>query len=154
MRDQPKSYRRRTLVIGAAIWALLALLLNLPWEIAQLPLYEFSQSPSGTRLAYFVMHCTAGDAAIAVTNFLVTGFMLSNPNWPTARPWLGGVIVTFLGLTYTVFSEWHNVYQTGAWNYARTMPLISGIGLSPLLQWLIIPVIVLFTYRKISSRGK
>ena len=50
--------------------------------------------------------------------------------------------------------EWRNVYELSAWSYARAMPLVSGIGLSPLLQWFIVPIAVLFAYRRISARRK
>ena len=92
------SNRRWLLLESAAIWALIALLLNLPWEIAQLPLYEFSPSADSTHLAYYVLHCTAGDALIATTIFLLAGLMLSGPDWPSTRPWTGVVIATLLGV--------------------------------------------------------
>ena len=154
MRTSTLSNRRWPLLIAAAIWALIALLLNLPWEIAQLPLYEFPPSLGGTRLAYYVLHCTAGDAVIATTTFLLAGLVLSSPDWPSTRPWTGAAIVTLLGVGYTVFSEWRNVYELSAWSYARAMPLVSGICLSPLLQWFIVPIAVLFAYRRISVRRK
>jgi hypothetical protein len=50
-------------------------------------------------------------------------------------------------LAYTVFSEWYNVYQVGSWAYSPRMPLIAGIGLSPLLQWLLMPVGTLMVMR-------
>jgi len=48
-----------------------------------------------------------------------------------------------MGLGYTVFSEWYNVYRIGSWAYSDAMPLIFGIGLTPLLQWLVVPGVML-----------
>ena len=146
--------RFKQLCGGITIWALIALLLNLLWEIAQLPLYEFPRELGGARLAYFVLHCTIGDVVIATLVFLLTGLLLSAADWPFTRPWPGAAIGTLMGVGYTVFSEWRNVYELGAWSYARAMPLVSGIGLAPLLQWLIVPLITLFIYRRISARRK
>jgi hypothetical protein len=46
-----------------------------------------------------------------------------------------------LGLVYTVFSEWLNVSVRGSWAYASAMPVVPilGTGLSPVLQWLVVP---------------
>ena len=146
--------RYRLLLIDAAIWALIALLLNLSWEIAQLPLYEFAPGTSSTRLAYYVIHCVTGDVIIATAIFLLTGLVLFAPDWPSTRPWTGAATFVSIGAGYTAFSEWRNVYELNAWSYARSMPLVFGIGVAPLLQWIFIPVATLCVYRWISARRK
>lgn len=40
---------------------------------------------------------------------------------------------------YTVFSEWNNTVITRTWAYSQWMPTLWGIGLSPILRWLLIP---------------
>jgi hypothetical protein len=47
-----------------------------------------------------------------------------------------------LGRGYTFFSEWLNVGLRGSWAYSEFMPVVplTGTGLAPLLQWLILPV--------------
>ena len=42
-------------------------------------------------------------------------------------------------MAFTAWSEWYNVYRAGNWGYTASMPLVFGIGFSPLLQWLILP---------------
>jgi hypothetical protein len=141
----------RHLLIDAAIWALIALLLNLSWEIAQFPFYQIPASVSIAHRAYYVFHCTAGDAIIATALFLLAGWVLSAPDWPSTRPWTGAVIVMLVGVGYMAFSEWRNVYELHAWRYASSMPLVFGIGVAPLLQWICVPVITLYVYRRISA---
>ena len=58
-----------------------------------------------------------------------------------------GAIATAFGLIYTAYSEWVNVYQIGSWGYAPDMPLVFGIGVSPLLQWLVVPLVTLSILR-------
>ena len=53
------------------------------------------------------------------------------------------------GLGFTVFSEWVNVYVTGAWDYQPTMPLVAGIGLTPLLQWVVVPTLMFLIVRRL-----
>jgi hypothetical protein len=49
--------------------------------------------------------------------------------------------------TFTTWNEWYNVYRIRNWGYTASMPMILGIGLSPLLQWLILPPLMTIAYR-------
>jgi len=69
--------------------------------------------------------------------------MLRDVAWPARRPWSGGAIVVVVGLIYAGFSEWYNVYQVHAWSYAKSMPLVFGIGLTPLLQWIAVSTLMI-----------
>ena len=137
----------RPLLVRALPWAGLSLALNLVWEVAQLPLYTIARDPSVARIAYAVLHCTVGDAIIAAAGFILAGFVLQDVDWPSSRPWLGGAVAISFGLASTAYSEWYNVYDTGAWAYSASMPLVLGIGLGPLLQWLVVPVATLLIAR-------
>jgi hypothetical protein len=125
-----------------ALWAALAAALHALWEIAQLPLYALWSEADRTRIVAYVAHCIAGDMLIATLTFLVVAAVLRRLDWPRARPWSGGGLLVMAGFAYTVFSEWYNVYRVGAWSYAPQMPLVAGIGLTPLLQWLIVPTVM------------
>lgn len=129
-------------------WVALSLALNLVWEIAQLPLYTIVRTESIPRIAYAILHCTIGDALIALASFVVAGLATRHLYWPVTHPRIGGGISTALGLSYTVYSEWYNVYETGAWAYSESMPLVFGIGVAPLLQWLVIPLALLVVFRR------
>jgi hypothetical protein len=47
-----------------------------------------------------------------------------------------------LGVGYTVFSEWLNTAVRSGWAYSDLMPVVPilGTGLSPLAQWLVVPL--------------
>ena len=128
-------------------WALLTFLLNGLWEAAQLPLYTLWQDTDRRRIVAYALHSVAGDVLLATVLFLVAAALLRDFGWPVQRPWRGGLTVIAGGLVYTGFSEWYNVYQTGAWSYADSMPRVFGIGLAPLLQWLVVPVLTLVAFR-------
>ena len=151
------SNRRWLLLESAAIWALIALLLNLPWEIAQLPLYTIPSATNAAQVAYSIAHCTFGDVVLAAASFVIASLALSDADWPVSHPWFGGSIVVLLGLSYTAHSEWYSVYRAGYWGYTESMPLVFGIGLAPLLQWIFIPacavsiIRILRTARQISN---
>lgn len=65
-----------------------------------------------------------------------------------------GVFAVSFGLAYTVFSEWFNTSVRMSWSYSEWMPLtpLVPLGVSPLLQWLLLPAIALVLARR--SRHK
>jgi len=137
-----------TLIRNVAAWAGFAFALNLVWEIAQLPLYTIYSAGTPKEIAFALAHCTAGDVLIAVSSFLLGLIATRRSYWPMTRPLFGGAVATLSGLAYTAFSEWQNVYQTGSWSYAPAMPLLFGIGVAPLLQWIVIPPLCIAGLRK------
>ena len=96
-------------------WALLALVMHLLWEIGQLPLYTLWQEEEAWRIALYVLHCVLGDVMIATLGYLAVALIFRRINWQRQRLWAGGSILIVLGLGYTVFSEWYNVYRIGSW---------------------------------------
>ena len=61
------------------------------------------------------------------------------------------------GLAYMLFSEWLNVVVRASWAYSERMPAITlfglTIGLSPLLQWVVVPVTA-FTITRRQTQGE
>jgi hypothetical protein len=122
-------------------WAGLAFVLHVLWEIGQLPFYQLP--PDLGFRAYAVLHCTLGDVLISTLTFSGTAALMRSWDWPIRAPWRGGIPMVTAGVVYTGFSEWHNVYHMAHWTYAPAMPLVAGIGLTPLLQWLLVPSLML-----------
>lgn len=133
-------------------WLGLSALLHLIWEIAQLPLYTIYAEGDLATIAFAVGHCTAGDVVIATGTYLVAVLVARNGRWPVERPRLGLGASIVAGVAYTVFSEWLNVSVRGSWEYAPVMPQLLGIGLSPLLQWLVVPAVTVFLVQR--RRGR
>ena len=131
----------------AARWMLLAALLNLAWEVAQLPFYTLYEEGSATAIAYAIAHCTIGDVLIAVACYCAAALVVRDLRWPLVHPASGAAIAVAIGVAYTGFSEWLNVSVRASWEYAATMPTLYGVGLSPLLQWLLIPPLMVFLVR-------
>lgn len=119
------------------------LLLNAAWELAQSPLYADHTSGLGyvlrTRL-----HCAGGDLLILSGAWAVTTLIAGGRGWLQQRPGWPAVLCVGLGLAYTGWSEWFNTGVASGWSYAPAMPRLLGIGISPLLQWLLIPPFLLW----------
>ena len=139
----------RDTIARAGLWSALAFIMNLGWEISHVGLYTLWKEADGLRIAWSVFHCTVGDVLIALAMFALAAIVLWRADWPVSRPWTGGLIVVIAAMAFTAWSEWYNVYRAGAWGYAPSMPLIFGIGLTPLLQWLILPPMLVVAYRKL-----
>ena len=137
----------RAVIACAGLWSALAFILNLLWEIGHVRLYTIGMQADSLRIAQAVFHCSLGDVVIALAMFALAGIVLWRADWPASRPWAGGIIVVIGAMAFTAWSEWYNVYRAGNWSYTASMPMIFGIGLSPLLQWLILPPVVVGAYR-------
>ena len=129
-------------------WAAWALVLNLLWAVAQLPFYAFAPEIGRLAIAWFVTHCTAGDAAIALGSFGMAALATRDREWSAQRPWLGLAVALGVGVLWTIQSEWQNVYVRSAWAYSAAMPTIRGVGLLPVLQWVLLPPLVLLAVRR------
>lgn len=120
-------------------------LLNLAWETAQLPLYTIWTTGTRAERAFAVIHCTGGDVLIACATFLAARMIVGTSQWPT-RPSDRSALATLgLAVAYTIFSEWLNTQVRGSWSYSELMPIVPllGTGVSPLLQWIVVPLLAL-----------
>ena len=127
---------------------------NLIWEIGQLPFYTIWRDGSAREIIVAIAHCTAGDAIIALTALLLAIVCVGDRRWPHAGFGRVLMVAAALGLLYTVFSEWLNVINRKSWAYSILMPTVPwiGTGLTPLLQWLILPASCLSLARLGSRR--
>ncbi|MBS0240594.1 MAG: hypothetical protein JSS20_00360 [Proteobacteria bacterium] len=121
------------------------LVLNLVWETLQLPLYTLGSEGRIGAQALAVLHCTGGDLLIAASGLALAWLAVGRGRWPLASQASVAALTILIGLAYTVYSEWQNVAVRGSWAYSSLMPVLPlgffSVGLSPLAQWLIVPVI-------------
>jgi hypothetical protein len=117
---------------------------DLAWESLHLPLYTIWQDGTLWQRVFAVAHCTAGDVLIATTAFVLSLAIAGGPEWPARHFARVALLASVLGIGYTVFSEWMNVHVHNTWTYSQLMPVISlegvTIGLSPTLQWCVVPL--------------
>ncbi len=130
-------------------YLLVSFFLHMVWEFVQMPLYTLWFEAGALKIALYGLHCTAGDAAIASAALMTALLIAGEGDWPGTAYFKVAILTILIGFAYTVYSEWLNVYIRKSWAYAPAMPLVPpfGIGLSPLLQWLVVPVLVLFYCR-------
>ena len=130
--------------------------LSLAWEIAQLPLYTIWNEGSAGYKAFAVLHCTAGDVLIGLVS-LALALVITRAGPVASWNWAAiALLLVTIGVAYTVFSEWNNTVLRPAWAYSELMPVIRlggvSFGLSPLVQWLLLPPVALWAMQRSVAR--
>jgi len=135
------------LAIGAAA--------NLIWEVAQLPLYTIWWDQSFKAIAFAVVHCTAGDVVLAGSLVITALAVVGRSDWPAHQFGTVSLLATALGLVATVYLERMNTQVWRNWAYSELMPVIPwlDVGLSPVLQWILLPPLALLGARWAARRG-
>lgn len=130
-----------------------SVLLNGTWEWFARAYYEMpAGSASLGALRAGCLLATLGDAAITNASYAVAS-AIGTRYWlrrPSMRP-----IVLYLGvgLLATIVLEYVNVNVLHRWAYVTGMPVVAGLGALPLLQWLLLPPIVLVVVRRYLAGG-
>ncbi len=123
---------------------------NLAWESAHLPLYTLWTEGGDGDLLFAVVHCTVGDLMIAFATLCSALLLTGNIAYPNQRFNRVLGLTVGSGIAYTFFSEWLNVSIRQSWAYSDLMPVvpITGTGISPVAQWIFIPLFGLLWARR------
>lgn len=125
--------------------------LSLAWEILQSPLYADTFEASWCTLAYNRLHCAGGDALLLLIAFWIVALRWGQRWVSTARRAPCAVFLS-IGLAYTTVSEHVNVHLVRRWTYSPWMPTVAGVGLVPLLQWVVVPTLTVWRVRRRSRQ--
>ncbi len=124
---------------------------NLGWEFGHLPLYTIWEIGTAREIVFAAAHCTGGDILIALSSVVAALVLLGTAAWPNDGFFRVGALAICFGVSYTAFSEWLNTEVRQAWAYSELMPVVwlgpIRIGLSPILQWLVVPTFALWFAR-------
>ncbi len=130
-------------LLGLRVYLGVILVGSLIWEVLHLPLYTIWTAGALREQAFAAGHCTLGDLLIAASTLTLALLLVGDRRWPRERFWPTAILTIGFDLVYTVFSEWLNVVARAAWTYSDWMPIVSiaglEVGLSPLLQWIVVP---------------
>lgn len=150
----PGPLRRLWRTIPEVRLVLLALPLEALWEIAQFPLYDVGRTGDWRYTLYALAHCTVGDVLILLLSYELVALLRWNRHWLNARVLAPASSFVLFGVAYTVFSEIYNVRIVASWSYGERMPMVPmiGVGAMPLLQWLLLPPVLLWLLWLIAPR--
>ena len=120
---------------------LLAFLFNVSWEILQIPLYK-----GGVYKWQHILFCVLASVADVVMVLLIYfGFawIYKDALWIKNLNTKRIILLMLIGGVGAVLSEIRHL-SIGTWSYADAMPLIPvvNVGLSPVLQFMILPILI------------
>ena len=116
----------------------------------QLPLFS-----GFDEVHYFtvIWHCTkatGGDVVISLVAFWTASLVVRSRFWFLALKVLPISVFLAAGLLITVIFELLATGPLQRWTYSEAMPLLpfTGVGLSPLAQWIVLPLLQLWFVRR------
>lgn len=137
--------------------AVFSFLLHFVWEFVQAPTYAGMVEMNHWDGIKLCMSATFGDVGFALTAFILTSIAARSRGWYDAPKTWQLLLFLSVGIALTVGFEYYYTNITLRWTYSELMPLVPpfGTGLSPLLQWIIVPLLTLgITRRQIAGAEK
>lgn len=119
-----------------------------------MPLYTLWRTGSASEVAFAAVHCAVGDVVIAGASLAASLVLFGAAGWPRNGFVRVAVAAIIFGLGVTVLVE-HAALAWGRWAYSALMPVLPGLGtgLSPLAQWVVVPLLA-FTAVRVPLRRR
>ncbi len=133
--DDKPAFKRYLLIT-----LVLSLLLNLAWEVIQMPLYK--DASFDIQAIAFCGLAAVVDAIMVLLIYFVLALIYKEPLWIKHLNLKRTLIIVLIGGTGAVLVEiWH--LSQDNWDYASSMPILPfvNVGLSPVLQFMLLPVL-------------
>jgi len=127
---------------------IISFLLNSIWELAHSPLYQLHQYDFQHVSICFL--ASLADTIFVLLIIFLFGLVFKNVFWVNHLTVSRIIVLAIVGaIGATIGEMWHT--SKGDWVYANYMPLIPwlGVGVSPVLQFTILPLIIFVVNRKI-----
>lgn len=125
-----------------------AFILNFGWEVAHGPLFEGFQYD--LKHISFCALASVADMFMVLILLFAFGIIYNNIFWISPLKFIRILLLILVGCIGAILAEiWHT--WRGDWSYADTMPLIPivEVGLSPVLQFTILPLAVFVLIKNI-----
>lgn len=132
--------------------ATFSLLLNFAWEILQAPLYAGMAGMPHAQVTKVCLQATFGDVLIMLLAYGAVAVAARSRRWIVAASGWQLAWFVAIGVVITAGIEWLATrgHWVQSWNYLPAMPLVpgTGIGLAPLLQWVLLPLPTVWFVRR------
>ena len=131
-----------------------AFLLNLAWELIQIPLYK-NPVYDIDHIAFCTLASLA-DVLMVLLLYFGLALIFKDLFWIQFLKLHRIVIVVLTGGAGAVLSEMRHL-SLGSWGYNDSMPLIPvvNVGMSPVLQFMMLPLLVYFlSFKRLKISGR
>ena len=112
------------------------------WEMFQMPFFEMGD----LSVRQVTMNCALasfGDAGIMVAAYLAASWFAGDRRWLARPGWASLAAYLANGQAITIAVEILAVRVPWGWSYSSLMPRIMGVGLVPVVMWIVVPLIAL-----------
>lgn len=127
-------------------------LTNFAWEILQAPWFRGMAEASHGSVIGLCIRATGGDILILLASFWLSSIICGHRQWLLKGEQKSAAILIITALLVTIMLEWLATGPLERWAYAESMPIIPllgvGVGLAPLLQWLLLPPLIMWLTRR------
>ena len=148
-KEANKSKARKFMILVA----LLGFLLNFAWEVIQMPLY--AGTAYDKRHIAFCGLASIADSVMVLLLYLAFGLLYKNFYWIQKLTITRIFLLMLAGGIGAILAEIRHL-SAGNWTYTESMPIIPIVntGLSPGLQFVVLPVLVYYISFKFLKPGK
>ncbi|MFH1501310.1 MAG: hypothetical protein ABIE22_05200 [archaeon] len=142
--------KKRIAYLLVAIF-LVAVFLNLLWEVSQSSLYDWQKEPLKNDVNFYVgriLKSTLGDGIFILIIFLLISAYRRGFIWINKTKRLDYILLSTFGLVFAALIEIKaQIYNS--WHYGEIMPTVFGLGITPLVQLAITGTLTLIIVRKL-----
>ncbi|RKZ79578.1 MAG: hypothetical protein DRQ35_04000 [Gammaproteobacteria bacterium] len=123
---------------------------NFVWEMLQMPFFTFSDKLSLSEINFACLQASIGDAFILVIMFWTLSGLLKLRLWIFRLTSYRIGLFLLIGIIITIIFEHLATGPLDRWVYGDLMPVLPllGTGILPIIQWLIVPLFVLWLVRR------
>ena len=133
--------------------SMVAFVLNLFWELVQGPLYKGFEYE--WKHILFCGLASVADMLMVLILFFGLGLVYKNVFWIKNIGANKVLLLALVGFLGAILAEvWH--IARGDWSYTNTMPLMPfiGVGVSPILQFTVLPWLTFLITKKLVKENK
>lgn len=116
--------------------------LHFIWEMAHGGLFVGMKEQSLAEATLRCSKATLGDLVITAIAYTLAALTVRRIHWPLMPSFVTTSLFLATGLVITIGFE-QFALATSRWAYAREMPRLFGVGISPIAQWIVIPLLEL-----------
>ena len=146
--------KNNNLIIAGMI-LVISFFINLLWEVAHSLLYDWNALPLQNSVQFYVpkiLLASLGDVMYIFIILLLLSLFRRGFAWMNNTIKKDYISLAMWGILFAIFIE-IKAQTLGLWSYNSYMPLIFGIGLTPLIQLAITSTLSLYIVNKVIMKG-
>ena len=132
------------------VYCVLTFFFHFAWEVLQTPFFARMPTMSHWAATLVCLKATIGDVGIALAAFAAGSWWSHKLHWTRTPSWQAISVFLAVGVAATIAFEWYAVSWANRWAYSEAMPIVPvlRVGIAPILQWIVLPPLVIYFVRR------